>query len=111
MGITDKYIKDGKVGVLYSPGYGVGWSTWANDDQAEFLCMDKTLVEMALAGESEGRVEDYLASKDLPEAFMLVLGWRQIVVEWVEAGMLFRVDEYEGNESLGFKHNIDFMSA
>jgi len=27
-----KYIRDGKVAVLYSPGFGAGWSTW-NDDE------------------------------------------------------------------------------
>ena len=29
--MTEKYIKDGKVAVAYSPGFGAGWSTW-NDD-------------------------------------------------------------------------------
>ena len=29
----EKVIRDGKVAVLYSPGYGAGWSTWCyNDD-------------------------------------------------------------------------------
>ena len=23
-----KCIRDGKVAILYSPGYGAGWSTW-----------------------------------------------------------------------------------
>lgn len=26
----DKVIKDGKVAVLYSPGFGAGWFTWNN---------------------------------------------------------------------------------
>jgi hypothetical protein len=29
--IVEKYIKDGKVAVLYSAGYGAGWSTWNYD--------------------------------------------------------------------------------
>ena len=50
----EKYEKDGKVGVLYTPSSRAkwrnvtGWSTWmecgAND--MEWLLMDKTLVEL-----------------------------------------------------------------
>jgi hypothetical protein len=34
----EKVIRDGKVAVLYSPGYGAGWYSWNRDqvrDQVE----------------------------------------------------------------------------
>lgn len=27
----DKVIRDGMVAVIYSPGYGAGWSSWNRD--------------------------------------------------------------------------------
>lgn len=48
---VEKYENDkGQIGVIVSGGYGAGWSTWerTNIITSEFLCMDKTLVEMAL---------------------------------------------------------------
>ena len=29
--MSDKVIRDGKVAVIISPGFGAGWSTWADD--------------------------------------------------------------------------------
>ena len=41
--MVEKLERDGKVAILYSPGYGAGWSTW-NDDIAEELVFDKDLI-------------------------------------------------------------------
>ncbi len=46
----EKIEKDGKVAVLYSPGFCAGWSTWADCDQKEALCMDARIVGPFLAG-------------------------------------------------------------
>ena len=35
----NKIEKDGNVAVLYSPGYGAGWSTWNDDKYQEMLWM------------------------------------------------------------------------
>ena len=50
----EKIEQDGKVAVLYSPGYGAGWSSWASDDQREALCMDARIVGPVLAGDTDG---------------------------------------------------------
>ena len=46
----EKYIKDGKVGVLVSPGYGAGWSTWGDDGLRDQLALDSRLVQAKLDG-------------------------------------------------------------
>ena len=28
------YNENGELGVLYSPGFGAGWSTWSNEELA-----------------------------------------------------------------------------
>ena len=31
----ERVVKDGKVAVCYSPGYGAGWSSYADDELQE----------------------------------------------------------------------------
>lgn len=94
------YSDDGQyVAVLVSPGLGAGWSTWALDNQEEFMLFDAELVRMALAGDSRKVVDAYLDSRfgnDAPYGG----GWRDIEVSWLPVGQHFRVDEYDGNETL-----------
>lgn len=47
----EKVIRDGKVAVLYSPGYGAGWSTWCyNDDLVKTLLFHPLIVEKVESG-------------------------------------------------------------
>jgi hypothetical protein len=39
----DKVIRDGKVAVLYSPGYGAGWYSWHDNEE---LLYDPVIVDM-----------------------------------------------------------------
>lgn len=41
--------------ILYSPGYGAGWSSWSSGDIAKFMLEYKPLVEYI---ESGGKIED-----------------------------------------------------
>ena len=47
--LPEKVIRDGKVAVLISPGYGAGWSTWSSDYR-DLLPFDRRFVEAAEAG-------------------------------------------------------------
>ena len=35
--MVEKLERDGKVAILYSPGYGAGWSTWNDDNDGEYF--------------------------------------------------------------------------
>lgn len=49
--MVERYTReDGKVAVLISPGHGAGWSTWAADEDVEFLLFDAKIVKAVLAG-------------------------------------------------------------
>ena len=45
----EKVIKDGKVGVLVSPGFGAGFSSWGYPDEAIF---DPNLIDLVENGEN-----------------------------------------------------------
>ena len=92
----EKIEKDGRIAVLYSPGFGSGWSSWADDDQKEALCMDARIVGPVLAGDKAGAVAAALAM--FPDFY--AGGADDLKVMWIEKGAAFEVDEYDGSESV-----------
>ena len=93
--MVEKYIKDGKVAVLISPGYESGWSTM-NSDLREFFLFDKTMVQLVLDNK---RAE----AARYAESFhpnCTTLGADDLKVVWLTQGTVFRVEEYDGFESL-----------
>lgn len=107
------YNKDHtKIAVLVSHGFGAGWATW-NDER---LAYDKRVVEFWLDHNTaefcrrvdahssfhpttEGRiVESFLESCGYQDTYLG--GYADIRLEWVNRGVPFRIDEYDGNERL-----------
>lgn len=90
----EKLIKDGKVAILISYGYGAGWSTW-NSDCPEML-FDKEIVEILLADDVDWAKAEEVAERKYPNAYLG--GLDQLEVEWIKQGTKFRVNEYDGSE-------------
>ena len=82
-----------KIGVIYSPHFGAGWSTWGDPKSA----LDQELAQAIENGASIEKLEA-IAERNWPEQYQGGLG--DAVVEWVDAGTPFRIDEYDGNERL-----------
>lgn len=87
-----------EVGVLYSPGFGAGWSTW-NDDRYAY---DKRIVEKFI----EDPELFHRVGPDL-DAFMYALGYDgyyggadDLRLTFIPKGTMFIIDEYDGNESI-----------
>ena len=95
-----KCIRDGKVAVLYSPGYGAGWSTWNGDKYREFLLHDEKLADLVEFNQQD-KIEEYVKSL-YPGEYVCVLGAHQLQVEWVSPGTQFRIEEYDGSERIEF---------
>lgn len=90
----EKYIKDGKVAVLYSPGFGAGWYTW--NTQHRGLLFDRDLVEPLLAGKRHE--VQAVAERKYPDAYLG--GLEDLEVMWLDQGSQFEVEEYDGNETV-----------
>ena len=59
--MVNKVIRGGKVAVLYSPGYGAGWSTWGSEHK-EILLFHPRLVEAVEKGEhSKSQMKNILS--------------------------------------------------
>lgn len=102
-----KLEKDGKIGVLVSPGYGAGWSTWSAD-HAEELCMNAEFVQLVL----DKKIDELC--KLVEERYngrVYTGGAEDLEVMWVPKGEAFIIREYDGSEGLQLISQIDYMTA
>ena len=100
----NKLVRDGKVAVLVSPDYGAGWYSW---HRIEELLYDPSIVLWLEAKELD-KIEHYLALKYPNEYFG---GLDDLTVEWIDQGTEFRIDEFDGAESIELKANTKWLVA
>lgn len=91
-----KFYRGGKVAVLYSPGFGAGWSTWSYGERAEQLAFDARLVQAALNGVND--IQPLLDEIFGPSAHTYPGGWGTIKIKWLPVGTRFTIKEYDGAE-------------
>ena len=101
----NKLVKDGKVAVLISPGFGAGWSTW-NREQLDML-FDAGLADLVLKGDPE-QILAYATVK-WPDAYLG--GLEDLTVVWVEQGQLIKINEYDGRESIEYRDSDDWITV
>ncbi len=102
----EKLIKDGRVAVLVSRGFGAGWSTWISD-YPECL-IDPVLAQMIVDGADEMEIAT-VAQKRYPDAYLG--GLDGLTVQWLPVGTKFRIDEYDGAESIEILGDIYWNEA
>ena len=100
----EKLEEGGKIAVLYSPGLGAGWSTWNSDNR---LIFDPRLVQAVLDGDLNRAVE--VAEEISPE--LCTCGGEDLEVEWIEKGVQFQIDEYDGSESIHILGEDSYFTA
>jgi hypothetical protein len=93
---VEKIERDGKVAVLYSPGFGAGWYTWNSKEIGARGIFLPRLV-LAVLGES-GEHAEQVAGEEFPRAY--TGGVKSLAVQWVPKGSRFEIDEYDGSESV-----------
>ena len=111
----NKVIRDGKVAVLVSPGYGAGWSTWATarggengEDVTGFMMFDPLLVDMVERGAEAEEIEAYVKSK-YPDGYYG--GAEDLTIQWLPVGTAFRIHEYDGYETVEIRDDIQWTIA
>jgi hypothetical protein len=100
----EKVIRDGKVGVLVSPGFGGGFSTWGYPTEAIF---DPTLIGL-IEEQSIQEAINY-CEKTWPDQYSG--GVEDLKVVWVPEGSEFVIEEYDGAESLMLKEEYNWITA
>ena len=95
----DKMIENGYVAVLFSPGYGSGWSTWNEEHPA--ILFDPTVAEYVRTdGESMDRDSIIKYLEDTYPGIYIGSGFNSLEIEWIPQGVKFQIVEYDGFESI-----------
>ena len=107
----NKVIRDEKVAVVVSPGFGAGWSTWSysgGEDYRDFMMFDPTLVDMVERGESAETIEEYVTN-NYPGTYCGAAD--DLTIQWLPVGTAFRIHEYDGAESVEIRDDMDWTIA
>lgn len=99
------YNEKNELGVLVSGGFGAGWSTWNSKE----LAYDKRIVEKWLKGVSSDEMCNFVESLGYPSPYMG--GYKQLELEFVPRGTVFRIHEYDGSESIEALEDMDMIVA
>jgi hypothetical protein len=103
--IVNKLIENGKVAVVYSPGFGAGWSTW-NTESPEII-YDPTIVKYV---ETE-RLDELKVYMELKYPGLYTGGIEDLAVEWIPIGTHFKINEYDGSESIEYRDSENWLIA
>jgi hypothetical protein len=92
------YNSDGKFAIVLSPGYGAGWSTWGAD------VYDPLAVVLLLLGNNNIVDYNFVVDRYYPDReYRCSQGFDQAEVQWLSPGTQFKIDEYDGHESIKFR--------
>ena len=98
--------EQGQVAVLISTGYGAGWYTWHYQPD---LLWDAQVVDMVLAQAPAADIVAYCRRTYGDDHWYGGAG--DLVVEWVEPGRPFRIDEYDGAETLVYRDQYGWITV
>ena len=101
----NKLVDNGRVAVLYSPGFGAGWSTW-NLTVPEIL-FDPAIVKF-VENDQWAELSTYVTLK-YPGLY--TGGMRELAVAWLPVGTEFRIGEYDGAENIELKEDTGWITA
>lgn len=104
-----KVIRDGKVAVVISKGYGVGWYSWHGYEE---LLYDPNIVRI-LENPDEDEDGDTI-QKYCEETYddnTYYGGIDGLCIVWVPKGKRFKIEEYDGEETLILEDSIHWLTA
>lgn len=102
MTTVNKVIRDGKVAVLYSPGWGSPWSSDYSGDCKNFMMFDPGLVKL-VEQDKRSSIRAYIAATKFAEEIYCGDA-DDLTIEWIPVGTKFRIEEYDGKESIIYNH-------
>ena len=93
----EKVIRDGKVAVLISHGFGAGW--YSCNPGYQQLLFNPKLVEMVEQNRADEINEDWV-KENLGLDDVYCGGAADLAIHWLPIGTAFMIDEYDGSEGI-----------
>lgn len=93
----EKVIRNGKVAVLISGGFGAGWYSWNSGQKA--LLFHPKLVALVEQGK-QSQIDEEWMENELGLSDIYCGGTKDLTIEWLPEGSAFTIEEYDGSESI-----------
>jgi hypothetical protein len=90
----DKVIKNNKVAVAISPGFGAGWTTW----NSEISPFEPKVIKMILSKRTNEITDKWCEENLGVDAYCG--GAEELEIVWLPIGTKFSINEYDGSESI-----------
>ena len=103
----DKVIKNEKVAVAISPGFGAGWTTWNGNKISPF---NPKIIEMIEKGKQSEITEEWCKENLGIKGHICCLGTGDLIIEWLPVGTKFSINEYDGSESIYRDDELEFVA-
>ena len=104
----EKVVRDGKVAVVLSGGYGAGWGSWNYGDH-DVLMFHPKIVQM-VEDEREMDITEEWLNTELGLDDVYTGGREGLYIKWVPEGTRFRLDEYDGAESITTDEDLNMVA-
>jgi len=109
---VEKFVRDGKVAVIYSNDHGAGWYSWHG---IESLLYDPYIVEQLLSVHDRASDEQAqtVIQKYCFENHQLAdhYPFDNLTIAWVSPGEKFRISEYDGLETVCLESSQRWLTA
>ena len=99
----EKVIRDGKVAVLVSHGFGAGWYSWNKENQD--LLFHPKLVEI-VEQKRQREIDDEWVKENIGLDDVYCEGASSLKIYWLPIGTDFEILEYDGHENLMTVDNL-----
>ena len=100
----NKVIRNGKVAVAVSPGFGAGWSTWNQINP-----MDSRIIEM-IESHRQNEISTEWCETHLGVPDQYCGGAVDLVIRWVPVDTRFSITEYDGSESVLLEDDLNWKA-
>lgn len=94
----NKVIRDGRVAVLYTSAHGAGWYSWHDIPELLFDPEVVRMIENPDEDEDENTIINYCREKYGTQGYYN--GAKSLAIKWIPQGSQFRVQEYDGSETV-----------
>lgn len=102
---------DNEVGIIYSPGFGAGWSTWEMKENRNRMIKDTRIIKYLYKLEYVDYSYDDFMTMIGFENPPYDGGFNSLNLEFVPEGSLFKIREYDGSEYVEVFDPRTFMTA
>src|SRR5438105_3240935 len=98
-----KVVRDGKVAVAISPGFGAGWTTW---NRGEISPFEPKVIAMIEAGK-QSEIDEEWCRRELGVNGVYCGGAADLQIVWIKEGIPFYISEYDGSEAVHTQSDED----